>query len=86
MKKLIASGIGTKTLKLYAGLGVGASLALAFWFATSPSALAQEGGTCQVCHKRSQTLSFPCNSLEYRRHLDHGDGMGACSVTPVSNP
>ncbi|HEV3410142.1 MAG TPA: hypothetical protein VG095_07600 [Chthoniobacterales bacterium] len=59
----------------------------AFWFATAPLAQAQDGVTnCQVCHKRSQTLTFPCSSLEYRRHLDHGDAMGACMVTPVSNP
>jgi hypothetical protein len=86
MKKLIAGGKETKALKLSLGLGLGASLALAFWFATSPSVLAQDGATCSVCHKRTQTLNFPCNSLEYRRHLDHGDAMGDCPVTPVSNP
>jgi len=86
MKKLIAGGKETKALKLSLGLGLGASLALAFWFATNPNVFAQEGGTCTVCHKRTQNLSFPCNSLEYRRHLDHGDTMGNCQVTPVTNP
>jgi hypothetical protein len=58
----------------------------AFWFVTAPLAQAQDGTNCQVCHKRSTTLTFPCNSLEHRRHLDHGDTMGACPVTPVQNP
>ena len=31
-----------------------------------------------VCHKRRTTLTFPCNTAEYRRHLDHGDPLGAC--------
>jgi hypothetical protein len=35
-------------------------------------------GDCTVCHKRTQTLMLPCNSMEYRRHLDHGDSVGAC--------
>jgi hypothetical protein len=35
-------------------------------------------GDCTVCHKRTQTLTLPCNSMEYRRHLDHGDTLGAC--------
>ncbi len=25
-----------------------------------------------------QTLVLPCNSMEFRRHLDHGDTVGAC--------
>lgn len=33
---------------------------------------------CSVCHKRTSTLIFPCSSLDYRRHLDHGDVPGAC--------
>ena len=32
---------------------------------------------CMVCHKHN-TLIVPCSSLEYRRHLDHGDPVGAC--------
>jgi hypothetical protein len=38
---------------------------------------------CTVCHKRTATLTFDCGSLEYRRHLDHGDTVGACQS---SNP
>ncbi len=38
---------------------------------------------CQVCHKRGQqTLMLPCNSLEFQRHIDHGDTMGACPPPP----
>ena len=32
---------------------------------------------CMVCHKHT-TLILPCNSLEYQRHMDHGDSMGPC--------
>ncbi len=35
---------------------------------------------CEVCHRRTQTIILPCNSLEYQRHLDHGDQPGACQV------
>jgi hypothetical protein len=33
---------------------------------------------CSVCHKQTTTITVPCNSLEYRTHLDHGDTPGAC--------
>ena len=33
---------------------------------------------CSVCHKHTVTLSLTCGSLEYRRHLDHGDTVGTC--------
>ena len=36
------------------------------------------GETCSVCHKHTVTLSLACGSLEYRRHLDHGDTLGTC--------
>jgi hypothetical protein len=36
-------------------------------------------GGCVACHKGSLTIDLPCNSMEYRRHLDHGDTIGACS-------
>ncbi len=86
MKKLDAIAARTRSLGTPAGLTLIAILAVAFWFSTG---LAQDGdgvSTCTVCHKRTQTLSFPCNSLDYRRHLDHGDTMGACAVTPTDNP
>jgi UDPglucose 6-dehydrogenase len=39
------------------------------------------GNNCAVCHKgRSVTLA--CNSMEYQRHLDHGDEPNACAVPP----
>lgn len=34
--------------------------------------------TCDLCHKNTTTLTFGCNSLDYQRHVDHGDTMGAC--------
>ena len=35
---------------------------------------------CTVCHKHTATLSLPCNSLEYQRHLGHGDTQGPCPL------
>lgn len=35
---------------------------------------------CTVCHKSSQTLTYPCDSPDYRRHLDHGDTQGPCPL------
>ncbi len=37
-----------------------------------------EGKSCIICHKHTLTLSLECGSLEYQRHLDHGDTVGAC--------
>ena len=34
--------------------------------------------TCVVCHRRMFTVSLACDSLEYQRHLDHGDTLGPC--------
>ena len=59
-----------------------ASLAMTFWFLSNPSAVA--GNTCMVCHRRVDTLTLACNSLEYQRHLDHGDPPDACDGTPIS--
>ncbi|HEX8680492.1 MAG TPA: hypothetical protein VF683_11055 [Chthoniobacterales bacterium] len=84
MKKLISLGNRVRPVAASVAFMTAATLAVAFWFATSPSGMAQ--AQCQVCHKRTQTLSFPCASLDYRRHLDHGDRMGACDVTPTQNP
>jgi N-acetylneuraminic acid mutarotase len=40
--------------------------------------LAAPSGECTLCHKHTQTLVLPCNSMEFRRHIDHGDSAGAC--------
>ncbi len=37
-----------------------------------------QSGMCSVCHKHTLTLSLACGSVEYQRHLDHGDTIGAC--------
>ena len=37
-------------------------------------------GTCAICHQGVLTLAPSCNSLEYRRHKDHGDSDGACAA------
>ena len=44
--------------------------------------LSQDCNACTLCHKHSTTLSLPCNSTEYQRHLDHGDAIGACPGGP----
>ncbi|MDQ2919599.1 MAG: hypothetical protein M3R10_06950 [Verrucomicrobiota bacterium] len=59
---------------------------MAFWFAASHSGVAQSpSDTCTVCHKKVQTLMLDCSSLDYRRHLDHGDPQRACGVTNPDN-
>jgi hypothetical protein len=56
-------------------------LAVTFWFASSPKVSAVD---CTLCHKRTLTITVVCGSDDYRRHLDHGDTMGACT-TPTGN-
>jgi hypothetical protein len=56
-------------------------LSVAFWFASAPKASAAD---CTLCHKRTLTITVECGSLDYRRHIDHGDTVGAC-VTPTGN-
>jgi hypothetical protein len=65
------------------------ALLLATWtFAAIASLQAQDtkGGDppeaiCNVCHLGTTTLPLTCNSLDWRRHIDHGDPMGACPST-----
>jgi hypothetical protein len=45
----------------------------------SPTPVAE----CEVCHKHATTLTLPCDSMEYRRHLDHGDTEGPCPNQPT---
>jgi N-acetylneuraminic acid mutarotase len=41
---------------------------------------------CSLCHKHAVTLLFTCGSLEYQRHLDHGDTLGQCPPTKGTAP
>jgi hypothetical protein len=84
MKKLVSLSNRVRPVVASVAFMTAATLAVAFWFSTSPSGMAQ--ASCTVCHKRRDTLTFPCASLDYRRHLDHGDTMGACQITPTENP
>lgn len=82
MKKLrdiINRSHATSTL---AGVMLAATLAITFWFATAPKASA--GDSCTLCHKHTATIVVECGSLDYRRHIDHGDTIGAC-LTPAGN-
>lgn len=33
---------------------------------------------CELCHKGRQTIYIACDSTDSRRHLSHGDSVGAC--------
>ena len=61
-----------------------AFLSATFWLVTSALASPKQV-LCTVCHRRTTTLMLPCDGLEYQRHLDHGDTMGACMMTPPVN-
>lgn len=41
-------------------------------------------GKCKVCHKGRKTLNISCNAVQ--AHLNHGDSVGECGVTPTQNP
>ena len=41
--------------------------------------------TCTLCHRRMTTVTQLCDSLEYQRHLDHGDSFGPCLLDPQEN-
>jgi hypothetical protein len=84
MKKLVSLGQRVRPLAASVAFATAATLGVAFWFSTSPTSVAQ--ASCPVCHKRTTTLTFPCASLDYRRHIDHGDPPTACGVTPTQNP
>jgi hypothetical protein len=60
---------------------VAATLAVTFWFMASSTGLAVSPNQCTVCHKRTTTLVLACNSLEYQRHIDHGDPATACPAS-----
>ncbi len=75
--------IGRQLLKTSAFFFAPVLLGMAFWFITSTSGVAGPN-LCDVCHKNTATLTFACNSLEYRRHIDHGDPMHACGATVIN--
>lgn len=72
--------------RLPALCGGTAALAMAFCFLTSSRGIAGVN-LCNVCHKRTVTVTLACNSLDYQRHLDHGDPQRACAASvTVSEP
>lgn len=94
MKKFQAFKItlpSERMLRTFACIALATISAIALGFAGSPkdgSAIgSQPDGAvtptptptpCVVCHKNTQTLVLACNSLEFRRHKDHGDPDGPC--------
>jgi hypothetical protein len=82
MKKLRDIINRSKSISTSVGVMLATALAVTFWFATAPKASA--GDSCTLCHKNTATIVVECGSLEFRRHIDHGDTVGAC-VTPSGN-
>lgn len=78
MKKLQHIIHRTDQLSLPAGTIIATVLAVTFWFATVGYAQT----LCTLCHKNALTINPVCFSSDYYRHIDHGDTMGACCVTP----
>ncbi|MDQ6861968.1 MAG: hypothetical protein M3032_12540 [Verrucomicrobiota bacterium] len=62
--------------------GAAVVLGFAFWFVSLSTAAP---GPCVVCHKRSQTVTVPCNSIQYVGHKGHGDPDGACSSSTIGD-
>jgi hypothetical protein len=82
MKKLRDIINRSRSISTSVGIMLATALAVSFWFATAPKASA--GTNCTLCHKNTLTITVVCGSLDYRRHIDHGDTIGAC-VTPTGN-
>ena len=70
-----------QTIRTPAVVTLALALACAFCLLTASTGTAVSN-QCQVCHKRTSTLTLACNSLDYQRHLDHGDPPQACGATP----
>lgn len=49
----------------------------------SVSTLLPTSASFTICHDHATTITFPANSSELQRHLDHGDTVGACTPVPV---
>ena len=78
MKRLHDFVNRSSAISTSAGLLMTAILAIAFWFVTAPRASATD---CTLCHKRTLTITVVCGSLDYQRHIGHGDTIGACSAS-----
>lgn len=78
------SMIGRQLIKTSALFLAPLMLGTTFWLVTSATSIAGPN-LCDVCHKNALTLTFACNSLEYRRHIDHGDRPFACGATQINN-
>ena len=77
------SVIGKHLIKSSPFFFASALLGVASWLVTGATGVAGPN-LCDVCHKNSLTLTFACNSLDYRRHLDHGDPPHACTGTRIN--
>jgi hypothetical protein len=84
MKKLRDIKNRFSSLSTATGIMLATALAIGFWFATAPKASA--GDSVQLCHKHTLTITVENGSLEYRRHIDHGDTIGPCVPTETQNP
>lgn len=75
--------IGKQLIKTSALFFAPVVLGIGFWLITGATGVAGPN-QCDVCHKNTLTITLACNSLEYRRHLDHGDPAHACGVTQIN--
>ncbi len=78
MKRLQDLADRSRPVATLSALLAAAALASAFWFATSPRASATD---CTLCHKRVLTITVVCGSMDYQRHIDHGDTIGPCAAS-----
>ena len=85
MKKLHSRylSLGKTAFRTPALFAAVTALAAAFWFFTGTTGLATPN-QCTFCHKRTTTMTLACTSLEYQRHLDHGDTVGSCAASRSS--
>ena len=65
------------------GIMLAIASAITFWFATAPKASA--GNTVTLCHKLTTDIAVEFGSIDYRRHIDHGDTQGSCNPTGTQN-
>lgn len=73
-------------LRVFVGIVLLGAAAPMFCFAVDSGTTEDPATLCPVCHKGSLTLTPLCNTLDYRRHKDHGDPDGACAGSTISPP
>jgi hypothetical protein len=81
LQHLLGRASGRHPVRTPVALFLALASAVSLWFSAAPRAIAAPPMMCMVCHKHVVTLSVPCGSAAYHRHIDHGDAAGACGAT-----